>query len=388
MKFSCLLLAAFILHTGTTHDCVTINGTTDFDNQNLTCIPQDLPIDIESLDLSENNLGVILNKSFARYGNLKKLEIDNSYIHTVQPEGFNGLNSLENVSLAGNTLNISTDGLFILTNIRNIINLDFSSNMNSSDKRGYLFYPDEVFQLLIKLRNLSIDLYGHPVFGPGFKYLKLNSIRFKSCCITALQNKTFVNLPDSVTELHLTECKFIENKDIEINLLFPFSKMSIFSFSDAIILTAGTTQYLKAICVKTLALADNDIVDILPYSFFYLDWKHLSCLEHLDLSGNRFGFSTIGIQMLTVGQKLSNLKIFDFSYIPLKYKSANYLPVINYFKPNQLRVKREDESCSDAVIGPLDISIPPRLEFVRITHSWCTTSNEIESEEYCWLTIS
>ncbi|CAC5404690.1 unnamed protein product [Mytilus coruscus] len=71
--------------------------------------------------------------------------------------------------------------------------------------------------------------------------------------------------------------------------------------------------------------------------------------------------------MLTVSQKLSNLKIFDFSYIPLKYKSANYLPVID-FKLNQLRFKREDEICSDAVIGPLDIPIPPRLEFVRITH--------------------
>ncbi|CAC5404689.1 unnamed protein product [Mytilus coruscus] len=256
MKFSSLLLAAFILHTGTTHDCVTINGTADCHNQNLTGIPQDLPIDIESLDLSENNLGVILNKSYARYGHLKKLELDNSKIHTVQPEGFNGLNSLENVSLAGNALNISTDGLFILTNIRNIINLDFSSNMDSSVKRGYLFYPDEVFQRLIKLRNLSIDLYGHPVFGPGFKYLKLNSIRFKSCCITALQNKPFVNLPDSVTELHLTECKFIENKHIEINLLFPFSKMSIFSFSGTTISLTKGLELLYPFRNKSLEILD------------------------------------------------------------------------------------------------------------------------------------
>ncbi|XP_052073775.1 toll-like receptor 4 [Mytilus californianus] len=412
MKFSSLLLTAFVLHTGTTNDCVLINGTADCHNQNLTGIPQDLPIYIESLDLSENNLGNISNKSFARYSHLKTLELQNSKIHTVQPEGFDGLTSLENVSLAGNALNISTDGLFILKNIRNIINLDFSSNMNSPNKERYLFYPDEAFQQLTKLRNLSIDLYGHPIFGPGFKYLKLHSIRFKSCSIKALQNKTFVNLPDSVTELYLTECKFIENKAIEINVLFPFSKLSILSFSgttisltkglellypfrnksleildlshmvtapiydkqspipDAIILTAGTTQYLKTICVKTLALADNNIVDILPYSFFDLDWKHLSCLEHIDLSGNRFGFSTLGLQMRKASPKLSNLKIFDFSYIPLRYKSANYLPVINDFKANQFRFKREDESCSDAAhsILTLNVPIPPRLEFVRITH--------------------
>ncbi|CAC5404694.1 unnamed protein product [Mytilus coruscus] len=282
--------------------------------------------------------------------------------------------------------------------------------MDSSVKTGYLFYPDKAFQRLTQLRNLSIDLYGHPVFGPGFRYLKLNYIRFKSCSINALQNNTFVYFPDSVTELHLTECISIKDKDTGINLLFPFSKLSILSLSgttisltkglelfypfrnksleildlshmvthpiydkqsvipDTIILTAEKTQYLKTICVKTLALADNNIVDILPHSFFDSDWKHLSCLEHIDLSGNRFGFATLGIQMLIVGPKLSNLKIFDFSFIPLRYKSANYLPVINDFKLNQRHFKREDANCSDAGIEPLNISIPPLLEFLRITH--------------------
>ncbi|CAC5371594.1 unnamed protein product [Mytilus coruscus] len=117
MKLSSLLLVAFLFHSGTNHDCVIINvsdSRADCHNQNLTGIPQDLPIDIEFLDLSENNLGVISNKSFVRYSHLKTLELQNSKIHTLEPEGFDGLNSLENLSLAGNALNISTDGLFIL----------------------------------------------------------------------------------------------------------------------------------------------------------------------------------------------------------------------------------------------------------------------------------
>ncbi|XP_063397727.1 toll-like receptor 3 [Mytilus trossulus] len=414
MKFSSLLLVAFLLHSGTTHDCVIINGShfrADCHNLNLTDIPQDLPKDIEFLDLSENNLGVIVNKSFARYSHLKTLELQYSKIHTVQPEGFDDLDNLVNVSLAGNELNISTDGLFVLKSIRNIINLDFSSNTDSSVKTGYLFYPDTAFQQLTKLRNLSIDLYEHPVFGPGFRYLKLHSIQFKRCSIKALRNNTFVYFPDSVIELHLTECKLIEDKNIEINLLYPFPQLSILSLSgtsiyltkglellypfrnksleildlshmvkppnydkqssipDAIILTTEKTQYLKTICVKTLALADNNIVDILPHSFFDSDWKHLDCLEHIDLSGNRFGFSSLGFQMRKTSPKLSNLKIFDFSYIPLRYKSANYLPVTKDLKANQFRFKHEDESCSDAAhsILTLNVPLPPRLEFVRIT---------------------
>ncbi|CAC5358817.1 unnamed protein product [Mytilus coruscus] len=204
MQFSSLLLVVLLLHSGTTRDCVFINGSdfrADCHNQNLTGIPQDLPIDIENLDLSENNLGVTSNKPFSRYSHLKTLELQNSKIHTVEPEGFDGLNSLENLSLAGNALNIS----------------------------------------------------------------------------------------------------------------------------------------------------------------------NLSCLEHIDLSGNRFGFASLGIQMLTVVSKLSNSKMFDFSFIPLRYKIAYYLPVINDLKPNQSRLKREDENCSDAGIEPLNISIPPLLEFVRIT---------------------
>ncbi|CAC5358822.1 unnamed protein product [Mytilus coruscus] len=219
-------------------------------------IPQDLPIDIEFLNLSENNLGVISNNSFARYSQLKTLELQNSKIHTVQPEGFDGLNSLENISLAGNELNISTDGLFILKNTRNIINLDFSSNTDSSVKTGYLLYPDEAFQRLTKLRNLSIDLYGQPVFGPGFKYLKLKYIRFKSCSINALQNNTFVYFSDSVTELHLAECKFIENKDIEINVLFPFSKLSILSLSGTMISLTKGLELLYPLRNKSLEILD------------------------------------------------------------------------------------------------------------------------------------
>ncbi|CAC5371595.1 unnamed protein product [Mytilus coruscus] len=176
-----------------------------------------------------------------------------------------------------------------------------------------------------------------------------------------------ISLTKGLELLYPFRNKSLEILDLSHMVTQPiYDKQSV--IPDAIILTAEKTQYLKTICVKTLALADNNIVDILPHSFFDSDWKHLSCLEHIDLSGNRFGFASLGVQMLTVGPKLSNLKMFDFSFIPLRYKSANYLPVINNIKPNQFHFKREDENSSDADIPTLNISIPPRLEFVRITH--------------------
>ena len=59
----------------------------------------------------------------------------------------------------------------------------------------------------------------------------------------------------------------------------------------AIILTPSNMQYLNSICVKTLIIADNNVVDILPNSLFAS--PYLNCYEEIDLSGNRFGFSAM-----------------------------------------------------------------------------------------------
>ncbi|CAC5367684.1 unnamed protein product [Mytilus coruscus] len=172
-----LLLFTTCVHVVYCQRCKIIIGRlkkADCRKIHLKKIPQNLSEDIDVLDLGEISFVTILNESFSHYSNLKVLKLDTCNIESVEAEAFKGLWKLEILSLANNSLNISTnDGLFILRNIPNIIDLDFSSNMELADKTGHLLYPGAAFQHLKKLQNLTIDLYGCPVLGHEFKNLLL-----------------------------------------------------------------------------------------------------------------------------------------------------------------------------------------------------------------------
>ncbi|CAC5404697.1 unnamed protein product [Mytilus coruscus] len=371
-----LFFTTTILHVVYCHRCKIIDGSfkiADCRKLHLREIPQNLSEDIDILDLGENNFVAISNESFSRYSNLKVLKLDTCNIESVESEAFKGLWKLENLSLANNSLNISTnDGLFVLRNIPNIIDLDFSSNMESADKMGHLLYPGAAFQQLKKLQNLTIDLYGYPVFGPEFKNLPLRYIKFESCYLKNLRNDTFKNFPDTLSEIHLSKCISINTSQIGVNALRPFNSLSILDMSwtcvtlpkglellyplrtrtmqvvdlshmlnprtnrqllpHTIILTKEMMKHLNTMCVQILILADNNIVDILPQSLF--GSEHLECLEYIDLSGNRF------------------------VYMPATTSVEPYHP--------HIKKKRKQDYCEGET--SVNVTIPSKLEVLRITH--------------------
>ncbi|XP_063397726.1 toll-like receptor 4 [Mytilus trossulus] len=405
-----LLLFITCVHVVNCQRCKIIYGsfkTADCRRLHLREIPQNLLEDIDALDLGENSFVTIANESFSRYSNLKVLKLDTCNIKSVESEAFKGLWKLEILSLANNSLNISTnDGLFILRNIPNIIDLDFSSNMEMADKTGHLLYPGAAFQHLKRLQHLTIDLYGHPVFGPEFKHLPLKYIKFKSCHLKNLRNDTFKNFPATLSEIHFSKCLSIQTSQIGVNVLQPFSALSILDLSwtcvtltkglelmyplvnrimhlvdlshmlnprtnkfvipNTIILTAEMMKHLNTMCIQILNLADNNIVDILPRSLF--GSEHLECLEHLDLSGNRFGLSSLKFELPFNTPKLSNLRVFDFSYLALTYLDAVYMPTNTSADQYHSRTKqkRKHDYCEGET--SVNVTIPPKLEVLRITH--------------------
>ena len=356
---------------------------------NLTSVPQNLSVNIVGLDLSQNNIHEIVNDSFAKYQNLVTLNLNENEIKEIQENGFSGLGNLKELYISENNVNISSEnGVNILKDIKGIEILDISDN--EIDNLAKYVYPDEKFQYLTQLRSLYIDLQPIPVFGEGFSHLKLAAVYFSLCRIEQLKNSTFKNLPNTIIEIGLTNCYYIDITHIEtgffssfpyltsldmsateislvkgLELLYPFryknmTKINLsymktprsnsISISYAITIDSNMMRYLKTICVSQLDLNNNNIVDFVANSLFSFEKPH--CIEHINLSGNRFGFAHNSpiFEIINLIFRFTNIKTFDFSYIPLTF--------IDY----------DSDFCERRLNASFNLLLPKSIEEIRLSH--------------------
>ncbi|CAG2203137.1 unnamed protein product [Mytilus edulis] len=113
-----------------------------------------------------------------------------------------------------------------------------------------------------------------------------------------------------------------EGKTIEImnfrGLNCPIFNNNEYPFS--LNVTTDMMRYLKTVCVETLDLSENGIVDFEENSL--LSFDRPECLKHLYFKGNRFAFA-YGRHMdelKSFFNKSLALKTFDYSFIPVRYK--------------------------------------------------------------------
>jgi Leucine-rich repeat (LRR) protein len=355
----------------------------------LTSVPQNLSVNIVGLDLSQNNITEIVNDSFAKYRNLITLNLSENKIKEIQENGFSGLGNLKELYISENNVNISSEnGVNILKDIKGIEILDISDNKHFNS--APYIYPDEEFQYLTQLRSLYIDLHSIPVFGKGFKHLKLAALYFTKCRIHQLKNSTFENLPNTIIEIELSDCYHVDLTHIEtgffssfpyltsldmssthislvkgLELLYPFryKNMTKIDLSDmktprsnsisilyAVTIDSNMMRYLKTICVSQLDLSDNNIVDFVANSLFSFEKPH--CIEHINLSDNRFGFAHNDplIEIINLIYTFTNIKTFDFSYIPLAFVDYN------------------SDYCETRAIGNYTLLLPKSIEDIRMSH--------------------
>ena len=201
----------------------------------MTSVPQNLSVKIVGLDLSQNNIHEIVNDSFAKYRNLVTLNLNDNEIKEIQQNGFSGLGNLKELYISENNVNISSEnGVNILKDIKGIQILDISRNSkwvnNNNDTAPYI-YPDEEFQYLTQLRSLYIDLHPIPVFGKGFKHLKLAAVYFRRCRIHELKNSTFENLTNTIIEIELSNCDQVNLSHIETEFFSSFPYLTSLDMS-------------------------------------------------------------------------------------------------------------------------------------------------------------
>ncbi|XP_033762546.1 toll-like receptor 2 [Pecten maximus] len=280
---------------------------------NLKVVPNGLPVNTTSLDLSMNNIGTIYNNSFTSLRNLKSLSLNSNKLRTIHSKAFYGLTQLHTLSLYNNMLhgNIDSD---VFCPLSNLINLDLKGNLFHLDN----VYPGNALACLGKVQSLGIDVFDGFHFGDEFLHLKsLKFIDFLGRGKISIKNSSFLGLTQSpITRLIIG----FEVRELQIDALSPFRtlrRLTINSgnnigirevlsglyglrnttmeyidigknadeYSPKVILNKTNFVYLKTICVKELHLYKNGIAGVTFDAI--LSWTSRLCLNVLDISNNR-----------------------------------------------------------------------------------------------------
>lgn len=333
-------------------------------------IPNDLPPTTTYLDLSGNKISILKNSSFVNYKNLVRLTIDNNPLSYIDGNAFIGLERLQLLSMQNNKLDLTTSyHQDVFRPLYSLRKLDIRSNTVYQYARTPINYP--YFGNLRSLVLLYMDLVPNPSFNiSGMTSLtKLKILGFESCYLIRMLNTTFHGLPECVDEIYFKNCRAfisvvelhflnpfpnlqvlnINNMNVDISkalqILYPFThkhmKTIIFIrvviyYQHAVILTKDMMSYLHNICVNTLILSENEIVDFEPDSL--LAHKYPECFNNIVLSGNRFMLAGKHAgDLLRFSLQLVNLTTFDISYNLLRYTDMKYLcmPNIDMFYPGQ-----------------------------------------------------
>ncbi|XP_071113812.1 toll-like receptor 4 [Haliotis cracherodii] len=318
----------------------------DCRGRQLLYIPDDLPWNVTSLDISDNQITVVRNLTFQNCGCLKYINLNNNLLITMEPDALVGVFSLTTLLLASNKLshnnNSLPEGLF-----RDLGNLHTINLENNKMKA----YPDLVLAPLTKLHSLYIDPVPDAVFGSGFSKLtnlKVLKMDGGHCSLEKITNETFRRLNETKLEVlllnhchHLTLCEtgvldplpFLKHLELTNNaigiqnvlhLLYPLvgrnmtriwlnntfkTKPRFKEDVDDRILTEYSTRFLAQICVSELSLKGNRICLIETSSFNKSPIRE--CLEVFDLSENRL-IGDLGV--LVIFALFSRLRHLDVGH--------------------------------------------------------------------------
>ncbi|CAG2218152.1 unnamed protein product [Mytilus edulis] len=364
-------------------------------HQGLVSVPQDLPVDINRLDLRWNNLTTIQNFAFARYTVLEHLYIRDNQLRSLRIYSFCGVQNLQLLALSGNKLDVSVYPYGVFRPIENLKYLDVSRNMENG-KTDEVVYS-LAFNHLVHLRELHVDLVSKPNLSKSFMGMNsLQKLWFDYCYIYYISNKTFTSLPKNITELRMQNCKSFFT--IESDALRHFPSLNALDFSGShihlhqalrslyplqnyrmkeinfhhityssitrydydVILSKEMMKYIATICIQTLDISYNNIVAIKEMSLIM--FRHPECFINVILSANRFGIEQMEIEFLDFFYKMTNLKLFDFSYLPLEFKNPVF-PNILYGSP-----QNNIEERIPAIKKIKTLFLPKQLKTLRLTH--------------------
>ncbi|XP_063402342.1 toll-like receptor 3 [Mytilus trossulus] len=426
MKGSVYIILVMATLTTFAHKCLITRHadqiTADCTRMKLKGVPTGLQLNISVLDLSYNQISILKNNVFSSFSYLTTLTMDFNNIHTIYADVFNGLKKLRWLSMNHNRLNIFSKTFDIVFKpLLHLQHLDIRYNTNTRlDTLKPIVYP--YFGNLSHLTNLCMDIAQNPVFKlSGFeKMLELHTMKFARCYLKQMSNGTLAGLPSTITAIYFREC-FVSISIVEADFLKPFPHLKILNMEgvavqleDALKLLYPFTHqrmtsiifkeitpldlkpvfisrdmftYLRHICVKTLVLAESEIVGYEKSLLLAIEFPE--CLENIILSGNRFSVALRPhwTELMQFAKKTINLKFFDLSYNAINFNYIEYCNLdvlenpsyrkevytegcqikstsLNEYKGYNLKLEKTK------MINELNVTIflPANLTFIRVSH--------------------
>ncbi|CAC5409377.1 unnamed protein product [Mytilus coruscus] len=347
--------------------------TCDCQSQYRKLIPEYCPKNTTDLLLANNNLGILRVLAFAKYTQLRYLDVSNCNITAIEKSAFGNLVFLESLNLFFNPMQMFQSNVF--ASIGGLRYLSIPHNLLST-------YPKDSWSDLFNFTTvMTIGGPSNGIFAPVFSAMeRLNYFRhFWDYDKHILHNDTFKSFKNiSLKTLQLSgKLRRIE-KDMHTlvlsNTLLSFHVFkdrhmdvidlpSVFYDYGEYIITPELFQYIGNICLKSLSLRGNKL-KLIDGSAIQ-EMKYKNCLENLDLARNDFDIHQM--MVITYFTLFSNLKRIDLFQIDgnrhVKMVHYKYVKRTNnlYFPDHQTKLdNRSNYRKADFLL-----SLPDSLEFVN-----------------------
>ncbi|XP_050409343.1 toll-like receptor 4 [Patella vulgata] len=336
------------------------NGTAvDCSHTGILRVPDKLPVNTTTLDLTFNNITILYNNDFLHLVNLRYLDVSFNPIRTVQSSSFNGLSLLLILEFNGHMLDYSEASMpdDVFKPLQSLTNLSMRSDVSRFPLRQFNL-PDWVFGSLTNLRHLNIDTGSKTVFNSGFsdltelRYLVIGDTAVHgtsfACGLGTITNETFKGLlKTQITYLQLNSCnlqifhhnslRYLTNltdlimqgtslgkgslQDVFQALsVYQDKKMSVVSITDfeSYSNDVGTAA---SISVKTVYRICVSYIDLSSNSIIYIDFKGvpplncplMKCVKSLNLRHNKISLGSLPKVWFLFLLLFSNLETIDVS---------------------------------------------------------------------------
>ncbi|XP_018101116.1 transforming growth factor beta activator LRRC32 [Xenopus laevis] len=300
-----------------TPSCLTVKMNAYCYNKSLQQVPLDLPPDIQTLDLSNNEIENITEDPLMIYSFLENLDLSSNQLSFIQPHSFKEMHKLKEINLSGNNLDsfvhYGVSGIGLLPYVQT---LDLSRNSLYNDMTGYFIQEAPQLRYISLYENsittISSDMFqGSPLLVEvnlhnniimdieegAFEHLKhLSMINLSMNSITCISDFNLHQLKvldlrkNSIKTFHTPESDeeyLLENLDLSHNKLSSFPQLP--RINNLIIIDLSK-NYIHL----GTELSGED-PDWMNYSFQLefgeqnpqnISTVHLPKLTHLDLSYN------------------------------------------------------------------------------------------------------
>ncbi|CAG2210839.1 LRRTM1_2 [Mytilus edulis] len=190
--------------------CVCLNDTSK-PFINVSCVGKDIikipkfPPTVYSIDLSNNKIGSIPNRSFEYQVNLRILDLTSNCITVLETDSFKGLQNLHKLVLERSCINFHKVPVSVFTPLTSLKHLNCK----------YIWFhginlPGLLVSTLIHLEYLEVDVSQSTPYGILFdkhftKLLNLTKLKTGVCSGIEFDEKTFINMK-YLTAIDLSSC--------------------------------------------------------------------------------------------------------------------------------------------------------------------------------------